>query len=798
MNHSLRTFLKDPAFTLIAVITLAIGIGANTAIFTVVNGVLLRPLPYPDADRIVALWEQTEIAPRVAVSVPNFLDWRESATTFEALAAYQGGRETVVGGKEPVFADLYLVTNGYFRVFGIDPAIGRTFAAEEMKPGGTPAAVVSRAFWENTLGRQADLTAINLNVAGFPVRVVGVMPPGFAFPADADVWVPQELLPEDSGRTGHNLAVVGRVRPGVTVAQADAEMDAIATRLMSEHAGDNDARSVTVRTLHDAMTGDSRQLLEILLASVGLVLLIACVNVASTLLARGEERRKELAIRSALGASRSRLVRQLLIENVLLASAGAIAGLLLAAWLVRVLLALNPAVLPRPDAIGIDVRVMLFTLVLALVTPLVFGLVPSLQISRTELRDVIDEGGRGSASPFRGRIRSALITAEVAVALLLLVGSALLIKSFWNVINVDTGFNASGVITAEMVLPGNKYPDETRTAGFYQRALPAVRALPGVAAAGAINAFPLTGSDMGGGFYFENDADPRASTRAAGYRVVTDGYFAAMGVPLIKGRGIGDSDVAGKDIVAVVNQDFVNQYLPNEDPLGKQFRYFGMDSMNDPLMTIVGVVGNVRHRSLVRKSAPEVYVSYLQRPSRTRGTMTIAVRPASAALAAGIPGTLRQTIHTLELDAPVELSTFEQRLGSSVADRRFTMLVLGAFAGISLLLAAIGIYGILAYSVAQRTQEIGIRMALGAAPGSVIGLVLRGALTSVVVGILLGVAGAFGATRVLSRFLFGVEPVDGASFGAAILLLALVAWVAGYIPARRATRVDPLIALRRT
>jgi len=797
MTHSFRLFLKNPGFTIVAVLTLAIGIGANTAIFTVVNGVLLRPLPYPNPDRIVRLWEQTDRAPRVAVSMPNFRDWRESATTFEALAAYQGGRDTVLGGKEPVFADVYLVTDGFFRVFGIEPAMGRTFTAEEMRTGGAPAVVVSHAFWETTLGRRSDLTAINLNVAEFPVRVVGVMPPGFAFPTTADIWVPKELLQDDTGRTGHNLAVVGRVRPGLTITQADAEMDAIATRLMTQHAGDNDARSVTVLTLHDALTGGSRQLLNILLASVGLVLLIACVNVASTLLARGEERRKELAIRSALGASRSRIVRQLLTENLLLAAAGAIGGLLFAGWLVRVLLALNPAVLPRPDSIGIDLPVMLFTLLLALVTPLLFGLVPSLQVSRTELRDVIDEGGRGSVSPFRGRIRSALITAEVAIALLLLVGSALLVKSFWNVVNVETGFNGQGVITAEMVLPGNKYPDETRTAAFYERALPAVRALPGVESAGAINEFPLTGWDAGGLFYFEGDPDPRATKRDAGYRVVTGDYFTTMGVPLIKGRLIADTDRAGKEIVAVVNQDFVSRYLPNEDPIGKRFKYFGMDSMDDPFMTIVGVVGNVRHRSLVTQSAPEAYVSYLQRPRRTRNTMTIAVRPASASLAQSLPGSIRQTIHSLEPDVPIELSTFEDRAGLSVADRRFTMLVLATFAGIALLLAAIGIYGILAYSVAQRTQEIGIRMALGAAPGSVIGLMLRGAFMSVAIGILLGIAGAFGATRVLSTFLFGVQPVDAVAFGGAILLLSLVAWVAGYIPARRATRVDPLVALRR-
>jgi putative ABC transport system permease protein len=692
MNHSIRVLTKNPGFTLVAVLTLAIGIGANTAIFTVVNGVLLRPLPYPEPDRIVRLWEQTDRAPEVSVSTPNFRDWRERATSFEVMAAYQGGRETVLGGKDPVFADVYLVTSGFFDVFAIEPSIGRTFTAEESRPGGAPAAVVSHAFWERTLGGNRDLTAVSLKVADFPVRIVGVAPAGFAYPAGADVWVPKELIPDDTGRTGHNLDVLARLRPGRTLAQATSEMDALASRLQIEYAGDNDARRATVKTLHEALTGGSRELLEILLASVGLVLLIACVNVASTLLARGEERRKELAIRSALGASRARLIRQLLTENLLLAVAGGLGGLLVAVWLLRVLLAVNPSALPRAEAIGIDVSVLKFTLLLALLTPLIFGLVPSLQVSRTELRDVISEGGR-AGSQFRGRIRSALITAEVAIALLLLVGSALLIRSFWNVITVETGFDARGVVTAEMVLPGSKYPDEGRSAAFYRDLLPVVRALPGVRAAGAINAFPLTGSDAGGGFYFESDPDPRATRRGAGYRVVTSGYFVAMGIPLVKGRYIEDTDDSGREIVAVVNRDFVSRYLPDADPIGRRFRYFGMDSLDDPFMTIVGVVGNVRHRSLVSGSAPEVYVSYLQRPRRTRGPMTIAVRPSAESLSAALPAALRQTIHARDPDVPIELSSFEERFGLSVADRRFTMLLLGAFAGVALLLAAVGIYG---------------------------------------------------------------------------------------------------------
>jgi putative ABC transport system permease protein len=796
LRHAFRMLLKNPGFMLIAMLTLATGIGANSAIFSVVNGVLLRPLPYPEPDRIVRLWEQTTVGSRAAVSNPNFLDWRTRSTSFDALAAYAGGRDTVLGGREPVFADVCLVSDGFFRVFGIEPAVGRGFVTEELRVGGVPAVVVSFAFWEQVLGSQRDLTSLRLQVADFPVRVAGVMPPGFAYPADADVWAPKELIEDGSTRTGHNLAVVGRIRAGVALAQADAEMDAIAAQLQTEHAGANDARSITLLPLHESLVGGSRRLLVLLLAAVGFVLLIACVNIASTLLARGEERRKELAIRAALGASRGRLVRQLLAESLLLSLGGAIGGLLISAWLVRALLALNPTAVPMPEAIGVDRWVMAFTVLLAAVTPLVFGLVPALQISRTHLRDALAEGGRASTSPFRRSVRSTLIAAEVALALLLLIGSALLIRSFWNLVTVDAGFDGSGILTAELSLPGGRYPDERRSSAFYRDLLPSLRALPGVRAAGAITSFPLSGSDSGGGFYFEGAASPRQDGRFAGYRVVTGDYFAAMGIPLLSGRPIRDSDTAAGEIVAVVNQDFVARYLNGAQPLGKRFRFFGMDSLDEPFMTIVGVVGDVKHASLAGESSPEVYVSHLQRPRRTRGSMTIAIRPIEASLSLSLAPAVRQAIRATDPDVPVEFSTFAQRLGRSVADRRFTMMVLASFAGVAVLLAAIGIYGILAYSVAQRTQEIGIRMALGAAPWSVVGLMLQGALGAVSVGLAIGLAGAALVTRVLSAFLFGVRPVDPVAFSAAAALLAVIALVAAYVPARRATRIDPLTALR--
>jgi putative ABC transport system permease protein len=795
-KHAFRMLRKRPAFTLVAVLTLALGIGANTAIFSVVNGVLLRPLPYPEPDRIVQLWESAADGHRMPVSHPNFLDWRQQATGFEAMAQYAGGTETVLGGREPVFAQAYGVSDGFFRVFATAPAIGRTFVAEEMREAGVPAVVVSHSFWEHTLGGQADLSQLRVIIAGMSARVVGVMPEGFDYPR-ADLWVPSELSRDDSGRTGHNYFVVARLKNGVSMAQASAEMNTIAAQLKRQHGEDENAVAVTMLSLGDALTAGSRDALLLLLGSVGLVLLIACANVATTMLARGEERRTELAVRAALGAARGRLVRQLLVESLVLGSAGAVAGLLLAAWLVRALISINAVALPRAEGIGIDGRVLLFTLLIALMTSLLFGLAPSLQASRADLREALTEGGRGAAAPTRARIRAVLVTAEVAIALLLLVGSALLIRSFANVMSVDAGFDTRGAITATMAVPGSKYPDAPRSALFYDGLLERVRRLPGVLAVGAVNQLPLSGGNMGGSFQFQGAPADRATAAApyAGYRIATPGYLEAMKVRLLRGRTLLESDRAGTQPVAVVNEAFVRQYLSRTNPIGVRFKYFGMDPVN-PVFTIVGVVKDVHHRSLVRAVDPEVFASAYQQPFRARGTMTVVVRAANAEQQGAVARAVRETLRQFDPDVPAELSTLDHLVTDSVADRRFLLMVLGAFAFIALLLAATGIYSVLSQSVAQRTQEIGVRMALGADARSVVRLVLATAMRSVVSGLVLGVIGAVASERVIASFLFNVAPIDPAAFTGAAVLLLLVALLAGYIPARRATRVDPLLALR--
>ena len=512
--------------------------------------------------------------------------------------------------------------------------------------------------------------------------------------------------------------------------------------------------------------------------------------------ARGEERRGELAIRAALGAGRGRLLRQLLVESLVLGGFGAAAGLLLAGWLVRAFLAMNSTPLPRQEAIGMDGSVLAFTLGLALLTPLLFGILPALQASRPDLRETIAEGGRGSLSSVRGRIRNVLVALEVAVALVLLAGSALLIRSFWNVLSVDTGFDGRGIITMEMSVPGSKYPDSERSSAFYQTLVGRLKAVPGVATAGAINAFPLSDNDFGGGFYFEGDADPKHDAKVAGYRVVTPDFFSVMRIPLVKGRLLSETDRRGAEMAAVVNQDFVTQYVPDGDPIGLRFKYFGMDSNNEPLMTIVGVVGNIRFASLVSNVAPEAYVNYLQRPMRTQWPMTVAVRPAQDGAAEALMPTLRAAVAALDPDVPVKLSTMAARVGASVADRRFMMAMLSAFAAIALLLAAVGIYSVLSHSVAQRTSEIGIRMALGADARNVVGLMLATAMRSVGAGVAVGAIAGVLAMRLLETFLFGVKPIDPLAFAGAAAVLAVVGLVAAYLPARRATRVDPLLALR--
>ena len=801
LRHAIRALFKRPAFTVVAVLTLALGIGANTAIFSVVNGVLLRALPYKEPNRIVDLSER---GPKniSRVSHPNFVDWRQRATSFEAMSAYGCWTDTVLGGSEPRFAEICHVSDGFFSVFGVSPARGRTFVAEETRAGGVAAAVVSHRFWTRTLSSNADLSTLHLDLDGRTARVVGVMPPQFDFPGATDVWVPSEIEPDSSGRTAHNWSVVARLKDGVPLASAAAQMNAIAAQLKQQYGNDENAIGVATVRLHDLLTASTRQPLLLLLATVGLVLLIACANVATTLLARGEERRTEMAVRAALGAGRLRLIRQVLVESSVLGMAGGTAGLLLAAWMVRALQSVNALARPWHESISIDGRVTVFTLVLSLLTPLVFGLIPSVQGSRADLRDALAEGGRTSA-PARASVRTLLVIGEVAVALTLLVGSALLVRSFVRIMVVDPGFDVNGVVTADMSVPATKYQSVESAAQFYAGLLQRIRAIPGVQAAGAADELPFGRFDADGALTFEGNPDVGATPDgvydgfkySAGYKVVTPGYLEALGMRLRDGRFLIESDVAGQKPVAVVSESFAKRFLPRVNPIGVRFKYAGMEPVN-PYITIVGVVGDVHQRSLTRPAAPQVFVSMDQAPFRARWTVSVAARAADPQQETMIASAVRDTLRQYDPDVPVEISTLEQKLSNSVADRRFLLLLVVSFAALALLLAATGIYSVLSQAVAQRTSEIGIRMALGADASQVVGLILRSAMQSVGVGAIVGIVAALASARLLQSFLFEVAPLDPLAFAAAAVLLMLVALLAAYVPARRATRVDPLRALR--
>jgi predicted permease len=799
LRQVVRALAAQPGLSLVVIVTLALGIGANSAVFSVVSATLLRPLPYPEPQRLVHLFEASEHSSRMAVSAPNFRDWHERSRSFEAMAGYAGGTETVLGGTEPVRARTWMVSRDFFDVFAVAPRLGRTFVAEESALGGTPAAVVSHGFWQRVLGGATDLPALRLRIGTFSCRVVGVMPAGFAYPAGADVWIPLELEKDDSGRTGHNLRVVARLRASASIDRARAEMDAIAARLQQEHPGDNDARRVTVVDLREVLVGGTRKMLWLLQCVVGLVLLAACANVASGLLTRGVARRKELAIRAAIGASRPALVLQLLTESLALALAGSMTGLVLAAWLLRTFRSLAPAGLPRVDEAGIDAVVAGFALVLSILATLVFGLVPALMATRSDLRDVLSAGGRLSAAPDRARLRDLLVSVEIALALVLLVGTGLLARSLARLVDVDPGFDPRGVMTADVTVPGVHYPDETRSAAFYRDLLEHVARQPGVRSVGLTSALPLGEYDPSGGLEIEglrvDTGGDWQKGPVASYRLVGGDFFATLGIPVLRGRAFRISDEAGAPPVAIVNQAMAQRYWPGSDPIGRRLRFLGMDRDN-PWLTIVGIVGNVRHEGIDAPAVPAVYVHYLQLPFRTRWTTTVVARASGEGATGALAGVLRRAIRSRDANVPVQFSTLEERVGASLDHRRFLLALVAGFTTIALVLAIVGVYGVVAHAVAQRTPEIGVRVALGADPRSVLALVARGALPAVAGGLGAGLVAALVAAQAVGSFLFELTPTDPLTLGSVLALLAAVAVLAALLPARRAVRIDVVSALQ--
>ena len=789
LRYALRVLSSKVGFTAAAVISLALGIGACTAIFSVVDGVLLRSLPYPDADRIVQLREVSEKGALMPVTEPNYLDARARGESLEALAQYSGSLTTVTGGSEPVRARAFGVSADFFRVLGVQPAAGRVFLPEESQPGGRTAAVVSYGFWQRLLGGKTDLANTTLNLFDQSFSVVGVMPPGFSFPKGAEVWIPREVFPAQTSRTAHNWSVIGRVRSGVPVEQARADLSAIGKQLRIEHGTQTDAVDFALIPLQEYLVGRVRSGLLILLGAVGFLLLIACANVANLMLAQVTARQKELAIRAALGATRLRLARQFITESMLLALIAGSLGVLLSFWGVSLLIGVDQKALPRMDEIGVDPRALVFTLGLSFLVALILGLVPALRGSRTDLVANLKEAGRGqSASAASSRLRSLLVVSQVALTLVLLIGAGLLGKSFLRLLQIDPGFRIESAVAMDLSMASAENEKQNnQLARFNQQLLERIGQLPGVVAVGGVNSLPMTGTGSNGTFLIDNNP---ANTGYAEYRVASPGYFSAMGIPLMRGRLFEQSDTADSIHVAVISQSLARKVWPEEDPIGKRIQFGNMDG-DKRLLNVVGIVGDV-HEKLDSDVRPTVYADSFQRPQLSSVSIVARANVGTAPLITA----MRSELRALSAELPASFRTLDQVFSSSLDDRRFNLILFGVFAAVALMLAITGIYGVMSYAVTQRTNEIGIRIALGAQASDVLKLVVGQGMVLAVIGLVMGLAGAFALTRLMSSLLFAVGATDLTIFAGVSVLLASVALLACYVPARRATKVDPMVALR--
>ena len=795
IRYGIRSLAKHPAFTAIALITLALGIGANTAIFSVVNAVLLRPLPYDDPERIVWLWDTQPQLATTPTSLPDFLGWKEQNRSFERLAAFQGGNMFVDAGDGSTDTPVGLVTPELFSVFHVSPILGRTFTNEETLPGRFRVAVLSHSMWQSRFGSDPNVSGRTIQLNGATYTIIGVMPAGFSYPDRAELWRPLPIDPAKLDPGPHYLNVVGRLKSGVALAQAQADMSTIAARLSQQYKEKNAGHGVKLESLTKVVVGDVGLALYVLLGAVGFVLLIACANLANLMLARVGARQKEIALRTALGASRLRIVRQLLTESIMLAVVGGAAGLLLAIWAVRWIVSLSADTIPRVHEISVDPRVAGFTLLVSVLTGVLFGLAPAIQVSRPDLTDALKESGRATAGLRRNRLRSALVVTEVALSLVLLIGAGLMIRSFAKLNQVDPGFKPAQVMTMGVALLRIKYPEDEQVAQGFSQILEHAANAPGVLSAGAISDLPLTGSNISDSFTIEGRPPiPKEAEPSTEYHIVTPRYFESMGIPLLLGRDIAPTDTRQSPNVVVINDAFARRHFAGENPLGHRLRLQGQE--RDPLL-IVGVINNVRNIALDEQPTPEVYVPFLQDPLSPgyQRAMTIVARTKSDASA--IAGTLRAALTSVDKGLPVYApKTLSEHLRDSLTRRRFNLVLLNVFGGVALLLAAVGIYGVISYGVTQRTHEMGIRMALGAKSLDVLTLVVRQAMVLALGGVGIGLLAAFGLTRLMKSLLFSVSVTDPMTFVAIVVLMTLIALLACLIPARRATKVDPMIALR--
>jgi putative ABC transport system permease protein len=793
-SHALRLLLRAPAFSTIAVLTFAVGIGVNIAVFNVVNGVLLRPLDYPEPDRITMIWvdNRRQGIREDITSYPNYLDWRSQGTSYAHMAGFTPAAVSLTGTGEPERLLGALVTANFFDVMGIPPIVGRVFGADNETPGQDAVLVISHGLWQRRFGGASDILGRTITLSGRPHEVIGVMPPLLRWPEKAELWKP--LAPQPTVREARGafwLPVIGRLKPGVSVEQARRQMTQIADRLEQEYP-DNRGYGVNVVPLHRQLVGNIERPLVILLVAVGFVLLIACVNLANLMLGRTSARRKELAIRTALGAGRGRLIRQIVTETVVLALLGGGVGVLLAYWATRFFITLGGDSIPRQDAIAMDGRVLAFALLLAVISAILSGLVPALQSSRRQIVEHLREGSREGTGPASGRTRSALVAAEVALALVLLTGAGLLIRTLWSMQRVDRGFRIDDVAMMTVSLPSSTYPKPPEVRGFYVRLLERVRALPGVrtAATGTGVLQPLVTNS--GIFSIEGKPLPPPEHRVEyPVEVVSPGYFETVGMAIIRGRGFTEADHADAPRAVVINETMAREAWPGQDPIGRRIRS-GDETSTAPWMTVVGVIRDAHRAEVTRAIRPELYMSTLQSTPRTQ-TLFVQTAVEPDAMVAAI----RREVQTIDPQLPLfEVTTLEREVAVTLTPARFQAVLLGSFAAIALLLATIGIYGVTSHAVSQRTQEVGIRMAMGAARGDVLRLILVEHLRPALAGLALGLAGALALSRFLQSLLFGVTAEDPLTFALVAIVLLAIAAIASWVPARRATRVDPLIALR--
>jgi len=801
-RFSLRMLLKKPGFTSVVVLALGLGIGANTAIFSVVNTILLRPLPYKNSDRLIWLQEKNPGADikEETLSPPNYLDWKSQSEGFEDMGAFASTRLTLTSGEgEPERINAAYVADGFFSTLQAEPRIGRTFTPEEDKPGNNRVIILSDRLFARRFSSDPNIIGTAITINGFPFTVVGVMTKDFMTPKPDDrrppeAWAPLAADYNQANRRGDFLNVVARLKSGTTVEQARAEMETITQRLEEQYPNTNTGWSAIVMQLHDRFVGDVKPALMVLLGAVCFLLLIACANVANLTLARSTARQREIAIRSALGARRGRIIQQLLTESVILSLAGGALGLLIAFWGIALLTTLSPGRIPRLTEIGVDGRVLAFTLGVSLLTGIVFGLLPALQASNPNLNETLKEGGRSSLEGSSGRrLRSVLAVSEVALALVLLIGAGLMARSFLRLQDMNPGFDAKHVLTVGLFLPPTKYKDGPAIVSFYDDLLSRTGSLPGVMSAGAIDTLPL---DVGGnvlGFVIENrlPAQPGDNTADAEHRVVTTDYFQTMGIPLLRGRLFEGQDGPNNvPAVIVINQTMANRYFPGDDPIGKRINLG--NPQQSPWLTIVGIVSDTRHEGLNAEPYSQMYAVHSQTPRRS---LNLVLRTSGDPMS--LVSAIRSRVNEVDRDLPLSnLRTMEQILSESILRPRFNMLLITIFAVVAMTLASVGVYGVISYSVSQRTHEIGVRIALGAHSRDIFKMVVGQGLKLALTGVGAGVVAAFALTRLMEGLLYGVEATDPLTFVAISAGLTGIVIIASYVPALRATKVDPMISLR--